>query len=88
MRIWMPTTGGRLGFHPERLLRFPGDLLRLGRIRRDTCAAVHCIPVIFPELFFLGVVQALVLERTRSVYCCMILHALQNTLAVIAFMTT
>ena len=40
------------------------------------------MPVLIPVLFYLGVVFALVVEHTRSLYCSIILHTLQNTLAL------
>jgi CAAX protease family protein len=75
-------------------LAFRGFFYRLLRKRLPVWAAVpisaavfavgHGLPVLIPVLFFLGVVLALVVERTRSLYCSMILHALQNTFALVA----
>jgi membrane protease YdiL (CAAX protease family) len=48
-------------------------------------AAAHGIPILFPALFYLGLVLALVVERTRSLYCSMILHGLQNTVVVLGY---
>lgn len=73
-------------------IMFRGFLYRLLRKRLPTWAAVlisaalfsvlHGIPPLIPMLFFLGVVFALVVERTRSLYCSIILHALQNSVAL------
>ena len=71
---------------------FRGFLYRLLHKRLPTWAAVpisaavfavaHGMPVLIPILFYLGVVFALVVEHTRSLYCSMILHALQNSVAL------
>lgn len=46
-------------------------------------AVVHFIPVLFPSLFGLGVVLALLVERYGSIYPAIVLHALNNTIAVL-----
>lgn len=73
---------------------FRGFLYRLLRKRLPIWAAVlisaavfsvgHGIPVLIPVLFYLGVVFALVVERTRSLYCSIILHVVQNSVALLA----
>lgn len=75
-------------------IMFRGFLYRLLRKRLPTWAAVpisaaffavlHGIPPLIPMLFFLGVVFALVVEHTRSLYCSIILHAVQNSVALLA----
>lgn len=72
---------------------FRGFFYRLLRKRLPTWAAVpisaavfavgHGIPVLIPVLFYLGVVFALVVERTRSLHCSIILHSLQNSVALL-----
>jgi membrane protease YdiL (CAAX protease family) len=74
---------------------FRGFLYRLLRTRLPIWAAVvvsaalfaaaHGIPVLFPALFYAGVVYALVVERTKSLYCSMILHGLQNSVFVLGY---
>jgi len=74
-------------------IMFRGFLYRLLRNRLPIWAAVlisagvfavgHGVPVLIPVLFYLGVVLALVVEHTRSLYCSIILHALQNMVALI-----
>jgi membrane protease YdiL (CAAX protease family) len=46
-------------------------------------SAVHVIPLLFPALFVVGVILALVFEWTRSLWTTIALHFLQNSLAVI-----
>lgn len=41
-------------------------------------AAVHVVLILLPALFVIGVVLALVRERSRSLWPCIALHALQN----------
>ena len=45
-------------------------------------AAAHVIPVLLPSLFGLGVVLALLVERYASIYPAIVLHALNNGIAV------
>jgi membrane protease YdiL (CAAX protease family) len=73
---------------------FRGFLYRLLRKRLPVWAAVpvsalifavgHGIPVLIPVLFYLGVVFALVVERTRSLGCSIALHAVHNAAAFVA----
>lgn len=47
-------------------------------------AAAHGMPLLFPWLFFLGIVLALVVEHTRSLYCGILLHMLVNAVAALS----
>ncbi|MFN2389542.1 MAG: lysostaphin resistance A-like protein [Actinomycetota bacterium] len=47
-------------------------------------AAAHLLPTLIPPLFFVGVVLALVVERTCSLYPAMLLHSVNNGLALTA----
>jgi membrane protease YdiL (CAAX protease family) len=77
---------------------FRGFFYRLLRKRLPTWAAVpisaavfavlHGIPVLIPMLFYLGVVFALVVEHTRSLYCSIILHAVQNAISLLVLFVT
>lgn len=44
-------------------------------------SAIHFAPEKFVPLFFLGVALALLFEKTRSLWPCIMLHAINNTLA-------
>jgi membrane protease YdiL (CAAX protease family) len=44
----------------------------------------HYMVVAFPELFILGAILAMVVERTRSLYPAILLHALNNGVVVVA----
>lgn len=44
-------------------------------------AAVHGIAPLLPWLFFMGVVYALIVERTKSLWSSIILHSMSNALA-------
>ncbi len=44
----------------------------------------HSIAVAFPQLFILGVVLAIVAERTRSLYPAILLHSLNNGIIIVA----
>lgn len=73
---------------------FRGMLYRLLRVKMSVAAAVatsafafaflHFIPPLVPALLVMGVVLALVAERYDSVYPAMLVHALNNGIAVIA----
>ncbi|MDB5075921.1 MAG: putative amino terminal protease family protein [Chloroflexi bacterium] len=47
-------------------------------------AALHGVPVLFPWLFFMGVVFGVVVEKTGSIYSSMLLHAMANTIATLS----
>lgn len=47
-------------------------------------AVLHLIPIIFPALFILGVLLALLRTWSKSVWPCIVLHALQNAFALLA----
>ncbi|MFP5352077.1 MAG: CPBP family intramembrane glutamic endopeptidase [Actinomycetota bacterium] len=73
---------------------FRGMLLRLLRTRMKLVAAVavsaiafallHFIPALVPALLGMGVVLAVVADRYDSLYPAMLVHALNNGIAVIA----
>lgn len=44
-------------------------------------AAVHVIPLLFPALFVVGVILALVYEYSGSLWTSILLHSIQNSLA-------
>ncbi len=47
-------------------------------------AVVHIIPLLFPALFVVGLILALVYEWTRSLWVTITIHFLQNGMAIIA----
>ncbi len=51
-------------------------------------AALHGVPALFPWLFYMGVVFALVFERTRSIYSSIMLHGLANALVTLSIVVT
>jgi membrane protease YdiL (CAAX protease family) len=51
-------------------------------------AVLHGVPALFPYLFFLGIVFAMAMEKTRSVYSSIILHMLLNALATASIFVT
>lgn len=73
---------------------FRGMLYRLLRVKMSVVAAVavsafafaflHFIPPLVPALLVMGVVLALVAERYDSLYPAMLVHGLNNGIAVIA----
>lgn len=73
---------------------FRGMLYRLLRVKMRVAAAVavsalafaflHFIPALVPALLVMGVVLALVAERYDSLYPAMLVHGLNNGIAVIA----
>ena len=48
---------------------------------------IHFIPVLLPALFIVGLMLAWVREKSGSVIPCMILHCMQNALAVFSIYT-
>ena len=74
-------------------LMFRGMLYRYLRARRGVAfgvalsaglfALAHVVPVLIPALFALGVVLALVAERSRSIYPAIVLHALNNGISLV-----
>lgn len=44
---------------------------------------LHGVPLLLPWFFFMGIAYALVVERTQSLYCSIILHSLVNALATL-----
>lgn len=50
-------------------------------------AVAHFVPVLFPALFVMGLVLALLREYTGSLIPCIVLHSMQNGLALIAIQT-
>jgi membrane protease YdiL (CAAX protease family) len=68
-----------------RLLRAHLPIWAAAMVSAALFAAAHGIPVLFPWLFYMGVVNALVVERARSLYCSMILHGLQNAVAILGY---
>ena len=77
---------------------FRGMLLRLLRTKMKLVAAVgvsavlfallHFIPALVPALLGMGVVLAVVADRYDSLYPAMLVHALNNGIAVIAIYAT
>lgn len=66
---------------------FPGLAGRLGRVRAALASAglfalAHLHPLTFPPLFALGVALAFLYDRFRSIWPCVIVHALTNGFAV------
>jgi membrane protease YdiL (CAAX protease family) len=47
-------------------------------------AALHGVPVLFPWLFFMGIVFGVAVEKTGSLYSSMLLHAMANTIATLS----
>jgi uncharacterized protein len=47
-------------------------------------AVMHVIPILFPSLFFVGLLLALLREWSGSTIPCILLHVMQNSVAVIA----
>jgi membrane protease YdiL (CAAX protease family) len=74
-------------------LLFRGMLYRYLRARRGVTFAValsagvfalaHVVPVLLPALFILGIVLALVAERSASIYPAIVLHALNNGISLV-----
>lgn len=47
-------------------------------------AGVHVIPILLPALFVVGMILAVVYEWSKSLWVSILLHAIQNTVAVVA----
>lgn len=47
-------------------------------------AGAHLLPALFPELFIFGLAAAWIYQRTGSTFNSFVMHATQNTLAVVA----
>jgi membrane protease YdiL (CAAX protease family) len=47
-------------------------------------AVVHFIPILIPGLFVVGLCLAYIRERSGSIWPCVLFHALQNALAILA----
>jgi membrane protease YdiL (CAAX protease family) len=70
---------------------FRGYLLTMLRQRMPSWAAIcvsaaafaglHGVPVLFPWLFFMGIVFGVAVEKTGSLYSSMLLHAMVNAIA-------
>jgi membrane protease YdiL (CAAX protease family) len=69
------------------LLRRPLPLWGAVVLSAFVFAALHVIPVLLPTLFLFGVALALVFHYTRSLYCSTFLHALINTVAIVAIVS-
>ena len=74
-------------------LMFRGMLYRYLRAKRGVAfgvalsaalfALAHVIPVLIPALFALGIVLAVVVERSSSIYPAIVLHALNNGISLV-----
>ena len=67
-----------------RLLRKRLPIWAAASISSAAFATVHGVPVLFPWLFYMGIVFALVTERTRSIFSSMLLHGMTNALATLS----
>ena len=67
-----------------RLLRNRLPVWAAASISAAAFAALHGVPVLFPWLFCLGLVYALLAERTGSLYPGMLLHGMTNALATLS----
>lgn len=66
------------------LLRARGGVVLAVGVSAALFAVVHFIPVLMPALFYIGLLFGIVREQTRSIVPCVILHGLQNGLALLA----
>lgn len=74
--------GALYGVLRERWGLLPAVLLSAGLF-----SVAHLVPVLFPALFVMGLALALLREYTRSLIPCILLHSLQNGLALVAIQT-
>jgi membrane protease YdiL (CAAX protease family) len=69
-----------------RLLRRDLPLWAAASVSALPFAALHGAPLLMPWFFFMGCAYALVVERTQSLYCSIILHSMANALATLGLM--
>ncbi|HWE60268.1 MAG TPA: CPBP family intramembrane glutamic endopeptidase [Chloroflexota bacterium] len=66
-----------------RLLRTRLPVWAAATMSAAAFAVLHGVPVLMPWFFFMGLVFALVVEKTQSIYSSMILHSMANVLALL-----
>jgi membrane protease YdiL (CAAX protease family) len=65
-----------------RLLRGHFSVWAAAPISAAAFAALHGVPSLFPWLFYMGVVYAVLAERTGSLWASIVVHAMANTLVL------
>ncbi len=65
-----------------RLLRGHLSVWAAAPISAGAFAALHGVPTLFPWLFYMGVVYAVLAERTGSIWAGVVVHALANGLVL------
>ncbi|MBP1465437.1 CPBP family intramembrane metalloprotease [Candidatus Chloroploca sp. M-50] len=66
------------------LMRYRASIITAIALNAAAFTVVHVIPVIFPALFVLGLLLAYLRERSGSIWPSVLLHMMQNGLAILA----